>query len=44
VNVRQAVYLAAASAYATAIRLLVRAPGDRGSSGRSVVGTGLTMP
>ena len=44
VTVRQAVYLAAASAYASAIRLLVRAPGDRGSSGRSVVGPNLTMP
>jgi pilus assembly protein CpaB len=44
VTVRQAVYLAAASAYASTIRLLVRAPGDRGSSGRSTVGTDLTMP
>ena len=44
VTVRQAVYLAAASAYASAIRLLVRAPGDRGSSVRSEVGTDLTMP
>lgn len=43
VSVRQAVYLAAASAYAGTIRLLVRAPGDRATSGRSVVGRDLTM-
>jgi pilus assembly protein CpaB len=34
VTVPQAVYLAAASAYATEIRLLARAPGDRRATGR----------
>ena len=39
VTVPQAVYLAAASAYATEIRLLVRAPGDRA---RRATGVGRT--
>ena len=43
VTVVQAVYLAAASAYASEIRLLVRAPGDRGATGRPVVGTDLSV-
>ena len=38
VTVPQAVYLAGASAYATTIRLLVRAPGDRRVTGRMLVG------
>jgi pilus assembly protein CpaB len=41
VTVAQAVYLAAASAYATEIRLLVRAPGDRRAAGRPAVGEDL---
>lgn len=41
VTVPQAVYLAAASAYATEIRLLVRAPGDRRATGRTLVGKDL---
>ena len=43
VTVVQAVYLAAASAYASEIRLLVRAPGDRGATGRPVVGNDLAV-
>jgi pilus assembly protein CpaB len=42
VTVPQAVYLAAASAYATEIRLLARAPGDRRATGRTTVGEDLT--
>jgi hypothetical protein len=38
VTVPQAVYLAAASAYATEIRLLTRAPGDRRATGGLSVG------
>ena len=41
VTVAQAVYLAAASAYANEIRLLVRAPGDRRATGRPTVGEDL---
>jgi pilus assembly protein CpaB len=43
VTVVQAVYLAAASAYASEIRLLVRAPGDRAATGRPVVGNDLAV-
>ena len=43
VTVPQAVYLAAASAYATEIRLLVRAPGDRAATGRPMVGPDLNV-
>jgi pilus assembly protein CpaB len=43
VTVAQAVYLAAASAYATEIRLLARAPGDRAATGRPVVGRDLIL-
>jgi pilus assembly protein CpaB len=43
VTVPQAVYLAAASTYATEIRLLVRAPGDRADTGRPAVGRDLTL-
>ena len=41
VTVAQAVYLAAASAYANEIRLLVRAPGDHRATGRPTVGEDL---
>ena len=37
VTVRQAVYLAAAGAFAREIRLLPRAPGDHRLTGRAVV-------
>jgi pilus assembly protein CpaB len=43
VTVPQAVYLAAASAYATEIRMLARAPGDRRATGRTAVGDDLTI-
>ena len=43
VTVRQAVYLAAAGAFARDIRLLARAPGDHRLAGRSTVGSDLTM-
>jgi pilus assembly protein CpaB len=42
VTVTQAVYLAAASAYATEIRLLARAPGDRRATGRPSVAEDLS--
>ena len=42
VTVLQAVYLAAAGAYAADIRLLVRAPGDHGGTGRPAIGRDLT--
>jgi pilus assembly protein CpaB len=41
VSAAQAVYLAAAGAFARDIRLLARAPGDRAKLGRTVVGSGL---
>ena len=41
VSVRQAVYLAAAQAFARELRLLPRAAGDRGRTGGVVVGEGL---
>jgi pilus assembly protein CpaB len=41
VSVRQAVFLAAAQSYAREIRLLARAPGDRGRVGASSVGPDL---
>jgi pilus assembly protein CpaB len=41
VTVEQAVYLAAAAAYAAEIRLLARAPGDRDATGRLAVGEDL---
>jgi pilus assembly protein CpaB len=41
VTVRQAVYLAAAGAFAREIRLLARAPGDDRRAGRAVVGDDL---
>jgi pilus assembly protein CpaB len=41
VTVAQAVYLAAAGSYATEIRLLARAPGDRETAGRLAVGRDL---
>ena len=41
VTLRQAVYLAAAQAFAREIRLLARAPGDRGRTGAAPVGAGL---
>jgi pilus assembly protein CpaB len=41
VTVRQAVYLAAAQAFARDIRLLPRAPGDRGRVGALAIGEGL---
>ena len=41
VTVAQAVYLAAAATFATEIRLLVRAPGDRAAAGPLVVGRDL---
>jgi pilus assembly protein CpaB len=43
VTVTQAVYLAAASAYATEIRLLARAPGDHRATDRPTVGEDLTV-
>jgi pilus assembly protein CpaB len=43
VTVRQAIYLAAAAAYAGEIRLLVRAPGDRRRTGRAAVGPDLVL-
>jgi pilus assembly protein CpaB len=44
VTVKQAVYLAAAGAFAREIRLLPRAPGDHRVSGATVVGADLTSP
>jgi pilus assembly protein CpaB len=41
VSVRQAVYLAAAQAFAREIRLLPRATGDRRRMGGLIVGEGL---
>jgi pilus assembly protein CpaB len=41
VTVRQAVYLAAAQAFAREIRLLARAPGDHRIARRTVVGADL---
>ena len=41
VSAAQAVYLAAAGAFASDIRLLARAPGDRARLGRTVVGSDL---
>lgn len=41
VTLRQAIYLAAAQSYARELRLLTRAPGDRGRTGRMTVGEGL---
>ena len=41
VTVRQAIYLAAASTFASEIRLLARAPGDRRRTGPAIVGEGL---
>jgi pilus assembly protein CpaB len=41
VTVRQAVYLAAAGAFAREIRLLARAPGDHRRAGPTIVGDGL---
>jgi pilus assembly protein CpaB len=43
VTVQQAVYLAAAAAFAGEIRLLARAPGDHRTSGAAVVGHDLTI-
>jgi pilus assembly protein CpaB len=43
VTVRQAVYLAAAGAFARDIRLLARAPGDHQLGGRATVGADLTL-
>ena len=43
VTVRQAVYLAAAGAFAREIRLLARAPGDRRRAGATVVGDDLSV-
>jgi pilus assembly protein CpaB len=43
VTVRQAVYLAAAGAFARDIRLLARAPGDHRLAGRATVGADLTL-
>jgi pilus assembly protein CpaB len=43
VTVQQAVYLAAASVYATDIRLLTRAPGDRRVTGPTTVGDDLAL-
>jgi pilus assembly protein CpaB len=43
VTVRQAVYLAAAAAFAGEIRLLARPPGDRSSTGAAAVGNDLTL-
>ncbi len=43
VTVRQAVYLAAAGAFAGEIRLLARAPGDRRRAGATVVGDDLSV-
>jgi pilus assembly protein CpaB len=44
VTVRQAVYLAAAAAFAGEIRLLARPPGDHASAGGTIVGNDLTIP
>jgi pilus assembly protein CpaB len=44
VTVRQAVYLAAAGAFAREIRLLPRAPGDHRLAGPASVDDGLAMP
>jgi pilus assembly protein CpaB len=44
VSAAQAVYLAAAGAFAQDIRLLSRAPGDRARLGRAVVGSELVPP
>jgi pilus assembly protein CpaB len=43
VNVRQAVYLAAAASFADEVRLLARAPGDRRRVGAATVGADLTL-
>ena len=43
VTVRQAVFLAAAAAFAHEVRLLARAPGDDRHAGRQVVGDDLTL-
>jgi len=43
VTVRQAVYLAAAGAFARDIRLLARAPGDHRLAGRATVGSDLSL-
>ena len=43
VNVRQAVYLAAAASFADEVRLLARAPGDRRRVGAATVGADLTV-
>jgi len=43
VTVRQAVYLAAAGAFAGEIRLLARPPGDHRSAGAAIVGDDLTL-
>ena len=43
VTVQQAVYLAAAGAFARDIRLLARAPGDHRLAGRATVGADLTL-
>ena len=42
-TVPQAVYLAAAASYATELRLLARAPGDRAETGRPAVGGDLAL-
>jgi pilus assembly protein CpaB len=44
VTVRQAVYLAAAAAFAGEIRLLARPAGDHGSAGAAIVGNDLSVP
>ena len=44
VSAAQAVYLAAAGAFARDIRLLARSPGDRARLGRAVVGSELAPP
>jgi pilus assembly protein CpaB len=43
VTVHQAVFLAAAGAFAREICLLVRAPGDHRLAGRATVGAGLAL-
>jgi pilus assembly protein CpaB len=43
VTVRQAVYLAAAGAFASEIRLLARPPGDHRATGAAIVGEDLTL-
>ena len=44
VSAAQAVYLAAAAAFARDVRLLTRAPGDRARLGRAVAGSDLVPP